>query len=228
MVPFTVTEAATLAPHLGGADAATLIAYVRSLEIGAVIGSMPAIMDPPSLDPPPDADYGFASGTARYAGTYKNRRAMIFFGANDGMIHAVDARTGYEVYAFIPYNLLPKLRTLMDGQSVEQFDYFVDSSPKIAEVKIGGVWKTMLIIGQGYGGTFYSALDVTAAGMGVAPEADGLSAVNGAVVQVRHGRRVDPVLVGVPEVLRHSTRTSTSRQLSVTGSRAARSRCTAI
>jgi hypothetical protein len=66
----------------------------------------------------------------------------------------------------------------MDGQSVEQFDYFVDSSPKIAEVKLGGVWKTLLIIGQGYGGTFYSALDVTAAGMGVAPDADGLSAVN--------------------------------------------------
>ena len=61
---------------------------------------------------------------------------MIFFGANDGMIHAVDARTGYEVWAFIPYNLLPKLRTLADGQPVEQFDYFVDSSPKIAEVKI--------------------------------------------------------------------------------------------
>ena len=178
MVPFTVAEAATLAPHLGGADAATLISYVRSLDIGAVVGSMPAIMDPPSLDPPPDADYGFASGTGSYAGTYKNRRSMIFFGANDGMIHAVDARTGYEVFAFIPYNLLPKLRTLMDGQSVEQFDYFVDSSPKIAEVKLAGVWKTLLIIGQGYGGTFYSALDVTAAGMGVAPDADGLSAVN--------------------------------------------------
>lgn len=178
MVPFTVAEAATLAPHLGGADAATLIAYVRAMDIGAVVGSMPAIMDPPSLDPPPDSDYGFASGSGTYAGTYKNRRAMIFFGANDGMIHAVDARTGYEVYAFIPYNLLPKLRTLMDGQSVEQFDYFVDSSPKIAEVKLAGAWKTLLIIGQGYGGTFYSALDVTAAGMGVAPDADGLSAVN--------------------------------------------------
>ncbi len=126
---------------------------------------------------------------------------MIFFGANDGMIHAVDARTGYEVYAFIPYNLLPKLRTLMDGQSVEQFDYFVDSSPKIAEVKIGGAWKTLLIIGQGYGGTFYSALDVTAAGMGVTPEADGISAVNALLSRFDTAERDDPVLVGVSEVL---------------------------
>ena len=86
---------------------------------------------------------------------------MIFFGANDGMIHAVDARTGYEVWAFIPYNLLPKLRTLGDGQPVEQFDYFVDSSPKLAEVKINGDWRSILLIGQGNGGTFYQAFDVT-------------------------------------------------------------------
>ena len=49
-----------------------------------------------------------AAGT--FAGNYKDRRALIFFGANNGMIHAVDARTGYEVWAFIPYNLLPKLQ----------------------------------------------------------------------------------------------------------------------
>lgn len=103
---------------------------------------------------------------------------MIFFGANDGMVHAVDARTGYEVWAFIPYNLLPKLQTLVTGQPVEQFNYFVDSSPKIAEVKIGGQWKTMLIIGQAYGGTFYQAFDVTEAGMGVPPDQDGLTAVS--------------------------------------------------
>jgi Tfp pilus tip-associated adhesin PilY1 len=94
------------------------------------------------------------------------------------MIHAIDTRTGYEVWAFIPYNLLPKLRALADGQSVEQFDYFVDSSPKIAEVKIGGAWRSLLIIGQGQGGTFYQAFDVTSAGMGVDPDRDDLSAVN--------------------------------------------------
>ncbi len=102
---------------------------------------------------------------------------MIFFGGNDGMVHAVDARTGYEVWAFIPYNLLPKLRTLADGQPIERFDYFVDSPPKVAELKLGGVWKTLLVIGQSYGGTFYQAFDVTAAGMGVDPALDGMTAV---------------------------------------------------
>ncbi len=178
VVPFTLAEGATLAPHLGGADPAALIPFVRSMPLGAVINSTPAVMDPPSLDPPPDADYGYADTAGSYAHAHRDRRSMIFVGTNDGMIHAIDARTGYEVWAFIPYNLLPKLRTLADGQAVEQFDYFVDSSPKIAEVKLGGVWKTLLIIGQGYGGTFYQAFDVTEAGMGVGPAVDGLAAVS--------------------------------------------------
>ena len=184
VVAFNNGNEALLRSHMNlSASAATLIDFVRSQPIGAVIGSTPAIMDVPSLDPPPDDDYGFADSVNTFAGTYKNRRAMIFFGGNNGMIHAVDARTGYEMWAFIPYNLLPKLRTLQDGQPVEQFDYFVDSSPKIAEVKINGTWRSLLLIGQGPGGTFYQAFDVTEAGMGLAPDSDGIAAVNSLLQQ---------------------------------------------
>ncbi|HXW07070.1 MAG TPA: hypothetical protein VD833_17685 [Vicinamibacterales bacterium] len=178
MVAFTSTNAAALAPHLNTSNPAGLIDAVRAMPIGAIIGSTPALMDPPSLDPPPDDDYGRTDVPGTFAGDYKDRRAIIFFGANDGMIHAVDARTGYEVWAFIPYNLLPKLRALADGQAVDQFDYFVDSSPKLAEVKLNGHWRSILVIGQGQGGTFYQAFDVTEAGMGVDPTADDISAVN--------------------------------------------------
>ena len=179
VVPFTTANEATLRPHMNdGTSVTDLISFVRSQPLGAVIGSTPAIMDAPSLDPPPDDDYGFQDAVTGFAGTYKNRRSMIFFGANDGMIHAVDARTGYEVWAFIPYNLLPKLRTLKDGQPIEQFDFFVDSSPKVAELKINGSWRSMLFIGEGPGGTFYQAFDVTEAGMGVDPNLDDLNAVS--------------------------------------------------
>ena len=179
VVAFTVANAAVLAPHLGpNVTADALIQAVRAQNLGAVIGSTPAIMDAPSLDPPPDDDYGRSDAASSFAGTYKDRRSIIFVGANDGMIHAIDARTGYEIWAFIPYNLLPKLRTLLDGQAVEQFDYFVDSSPKIAEVKIAGSWRSLLLIGEGPGGTFYQAFDVTSAGMGVDPSLGDLSAVN--------------------------------------------------
>jgi hypothetical protein len=186
VVAFNLGNAGALEPHLqtSGSDTADLISLVRSQPIGAIIGSTPALMDPPSLDPPPDDDYGRADGSPlTFAGVHTERRGIIFFGANDGMIHAVDARTGYEVWAFIPYNLLPKLRTLADGQPVEQFDFFVDSSPKIAEVKVNGAWRSLLIIGQGQGGTFYQAFDVTEAGMGVAPDLDDIGAVNSLLAQ---------------------------------------------
>jgi Tfp pilus tip-associated adhesin PilY1 len=90
------------------------------------------------------------------------------------MIHAIDGRTGVEVWAFIPFNLLPKLRTLRDGQGLDAFDYFVDSSAKVADVKLGGVWKTLVVFGEGSGGTFYQAFDATLDGMGatVSPDSD--------------------------------------------------------
>jgi len=184
VIPFTVANAATLGPLMGtSATTNALITAIRAQPIGAIIGSTPAVMDVPSLDPPPDDDYGRADAPTSFAGTHKDRRAMIFVGANDGMIHAIDARTGYEVWAFIPYNLLPKLRTFRDGQAVDQFDYFVDSSPKIAEVKLSGVWKTLLLIGEGPGGTFYQTFDVTEAGMGVDPSLGDLGAVSAMLAQ---------------------------------------------
>ena len=185
VVPFNTSNTTTIAPHLvlpSGWDPNAVITALRAMPMGAVIGSTPALMDPPSLDPPPDVDYGRPDGTPSFAGRHEDRRSIIFVGANDGMVHAIDARTGYEIWAFIPYNLLPKLKTLLDGQPIEQFDYFVDSSPKIAEVKMhvgaSHEWRSLLIIGEGAGGTFYQAFDVTEAGMGISPEADSLSAVN--------------------------------------------------
>ncbi len=177
VVAFTLANAMQIQPHLAGAPPARLISFVRQLPLGAVIGSTPALMDPPSLDPPPDDDYGRSDAIGTFAGDNKDRRSIIFVGTNEGMVHAIDARTGYEVWAFIPYNLLPKLRTLLDGQPVEEFDYFIDSSPKIAELKVNDVWRSYLFIGEGPGGIFYQAFDVTDAGMGVPPEADGIGAV---------------------------------------------------
>jgi Tfp pilus tip-associated adhesin PilY1 len=100
-------------------------------------------------------------------------------GANDGMMHAFDARTGLEVWAYVPFNLLPKLRALRQGQPVGSFNYYVDSSAKIADVKVGGQWRTYLLFGQGPGGTFYQTLDVTLEDLAatVAPNSDDTGAL---------------------------------------------------
>jgi hypothetical protein len=155
VVAFTDANASTLSPYLNTWDVSGLINFVRTQPLGPIVSSTPAFMDPPSLDPPPDPDYpGFAA-------EHEERRSLIFVGANDGMMHAIDGRTGVEVWAFIPFNLLPKLRTLRDGQGIDGFDYFVDSSAKVADVRISGEWRTMIVFGQGPGGTFYQAFDAS-------------------------------------------------------------------
>jgi hypothetical protein len=159
MVPFDVAHKSDLDDYLGVSDPEGLIEFVRQHPLGAVVGSTPAFLDPPSLDPPPDPDYpGFRE-------VNKDRRALIFVGANDGMLHAFDARTGLEVWAFIPFNLLPKLRALRYGQPLDAFSSYVDSSPKLADVRVGGKWRTYLFFGQGPGGTFYNTLDITLDGI---------------------------------------------------------------
>jgi hypothetical protein len=178
VVAFTSANAAILRPYLRmstAGTAATLIDFIRSQPLGAFIGSTPAIMDAPSLDPPPDADY------PSFADTNSERRSIIWAGANDGMLHAIDARFGQEVWAFIPFNLLPKLRALQSGQPLGDFRFYLDGSPKVADVKVGGQWRTYLVIGQGSGGTFYQTFDVTLPNIGdvAPPESASISDVVG-------------------------------------------------
>ena len=204
MLAFTTDNAAALAPYLNDKDAsgavssaraADLITYIRSLPLGGFIDSTPAFLDAPSLDPPPDAEY------PAFVELCKNRRTLIFIGGNDGMMHAIDGRTGVEVWAFIPFNLLPKLRALRSGEPVGAFDpsnnpvtykdgvtriaegfrYFVDGSAKLADVKVGGAWRTYMVFGEGPGGTFYQTLDVTMADLGatVAPDSSDVSSLLG-------------------------------------------------
>ena len=52
------------------------------------------------------------------------------------MLHAIDGRTGVEVWAYIPFNLLPKLSRLRRGQPVGSFNFYVDGSPKVADVVV--------------------------------------------------------------------------------------------
>jgi hypothetical protein len=185
LIAFTTANAAALAPLMGltnATDASAIIAKVRSLSLGAVIDSTPAVMNPPSLDPPPDDAYpGFAA-------TNKGRRTIVWAGTNRGILEAIDGRTGLELWGFIPLNLLPKLRTLRDGQPVGNFDFFMDGSTKISDVKVPGIcdtdhpsdcWRTHLIIGQGPGGTFYQSFDVTLTGLEatVAPDSDDQTAM---------------------------------------------------
>ncbi|MEK8049626.1 PilC/PilY family type IV pilus protein [Ideonella sp. DXS22W] len=102
---------------------------------------------------------------SRYS-TYANARSgltpMIYVGANDGMLHAFDANTGAEVFAYVPYAVRNRLSGLTSNPYTHQFN--VDGSPAVGDVAIGGTWKTMLVSGMSAGAPGLFALDVTTPG----------------------------------------------------------------
>lgn len=90
---------------------------------------------------------------------------VVFLGTNDGYLHAFEARTGRELFAFIPRSLLDNLHLLYDDSSPEKV-YGVDG-PMTAWVQDGGDGKVdpgdrvYLYVGLRRGGREYYALDVT-------------------------------------------------------------------
>jgi len=83
-----------------------------------------------------------------------NSKKVIYVGANDGMLHAFDDQTGEELWAFIPHELLPRLKELPQAKGIK---YFVDGSPRAYITKN----QKVMVFGLRRGGNYYYALDVT-------------------------------------------------------------------
>lgn len=96
-----------------------------------------------------------------FASSISSRTPMIYVGANDGMLHAFNATTGAEVWAYVPSAVLPNMYKLADKDYATKHSYYVNSTPVVADIKIGGSWRTILVGGLGAGGRAYYALDVT-------------------------------------------------------------------
>ncbi len=117
------------------------------------------------------------AGYELFKTNHATRTKVLYVGANDGMLHCFDIETGHELWGFIPYNLLPKLtntwKVATNTTRYYRHDVFVDGSPSVADVQIGGQWRTVLICGQGPGKgstidsnftggqNYYWALDIT-------------------------------------------------------------------
>lgn len=121
----------------------------------------------------PIAPYGETSnpGYAAFKSTYKNRATVAYVAANDGMLHAFEAATGKELFAYVPHALFegPNGTPGEDGlAALAKTSYvhhaYVDSTPVVYDVNFGGGdsdWHSLLIGGLGKGGKSYYAIDVT-------------------------------------------------------------------
>jgi type IV pilus assembly protein PilY1 len=91
----------------------------------------------------------------------QDRQPTVFVGANDGMLHAFDAASGEEIWAYAPRITMKKLYALASTTYATSHQFTVDGSPEVADVKIGGQWRSVLVAGLNAGGRGYYALDVT-------------------------------------------------------------------
>ncbi|MDR2351015.1 MAG: hypothetical protein LBF41_10440, partial [Deltaproteobacteria bacterium] len=148
--------------------------------LGDVINSKPILVGAPASHY--DLLYNDPSYLA-YKNAWSRRRQMVYFGGNDGMLHAVNVgfygslangkvsftesdpkdpssvahELGAELWAYIPTSLLPHLQWLPDPEY--NHAYYVDLKPLVNDVKINGEWRTVLIGGLRLGGRPIEAPD---------------------------------------------------------------------
>lgn len=93
------------------------------------------------------------------------RQAMVYIGANDGMLHAFNATNGDEIFAFVPTAVIENLNKLPQSdytnQTNNKHQYYVDGAITVRDVYYGGAWHTVLVGALGAGGREVYALDIT-------------------------------------------------------------------
>lgn len=81
----------------------------------------------------------------------------IYVGANDGMLHAFNAKTGVEIFGFIPRESMSRLKNLASPAYVH--DYYVDGDVVVSpKTSTGKIWLYSLL---GRGGKGLFSLNVT-------------------------------------------------------------------
>ncbi len=152
--------------------------------LGAIENSTAAVLTPPVQ--PGYYDKSATTAAERTAidaflAANTSRPQLVFVGSRDGMLHAfhtspgslTDPKRGKEAWAFIPYNVAQTLIADCTASSLatpkvcaatnkgDGVTTYPDGSPTLVDVKISGSYKTVLIMGNGNGGSGIFALDVT-------------------------------------------------------------------
>lgn len=138
----------------GTSDLTTKYFRARTHVLGDIVNSEAVYVKTPQYD---YVDTGYSTFKASNA----SRTAMVYVGANDGMLHAFNASTGDEAWAYIPKAVLPTLYRLADKLYSSNHVVYVDGSPTVGDAYFGGAWHTVLVGGLNDGGRAYYALDIT-------------------------------------------------------------------
>ncbi len=141
----------------------------RVSRLGTIVNSQPLYVGPPGNLYPDKWGDGSPTVPENCTGCeyskfisktgVKDRTPMVYFGANDGMLHAIDAVTGIEKFAYIPSEVIPNLNSFSKSAYTHQF--YVDGSANVIDVFLGTSWVSALVGSLNKGGKGIFALDVT-------------------------------------------------------------------
>lgn len=160
-------------------DSSRIIAFVRGADAydedgDTVLDENRQVVTADSLHGKPVV-FTFVHQSAEGDPQIDSAETRVFFGANDGMLHAVDDSDGSEAWGFIPPDLLPGLQNMVYGVG---HPIFIDSSPRLCFldrdrdgniddfngngfVDVEEDDRVLLVFGERGGGSAYHALDVT-------------------------------------------------------------------
>lgn len=139
----------------------------KNARLGTIVNSSPIYVGGPA-DNYPDkwvergTEAPENAATQKYSDfidDYASREPVLYVGANDGMLHAFDAATLQEVFAFMPSTALP---TMVDFATTDSHKYRVDGTPTVLDAFFtDNKWHTVLTSGLNKGGQAIFTLDVT-------------------------------------------------------------------
>ena len=152
---------ATASPHF----------RTRSSVFGAVINASPLYVSSPRsgfhdtypIGSPEQIAYvaDTANGYATYQNSNRSRTPMVYVGSNDGMLHAFDASTGVESWAYVPSTLIQNRRIALSTADTAGLTPGVDVKPIENDAFIDGKWRTYIVGSLRLGGRGIFAIDVT-------------------------------------------------------------------
>ncbi len=130
----------------------------RTSKLGDIVNSDPHYVK--------DENFGYnvlagaeGSSYSAFVAGKSSRTAMVYVGANDGMLHGFRASDGVELFAYVPNGTWPNLPLLTSPSYSHK--YFVDGSPTAWDAYWGGSWKSVLAGSLGAGGKSVYLLNVS-------------------------------------------------------------------
>ncbi len=125
-------------------------------KLGDIVNGAPAFVGTPQFNYPDTLE---TQPYSSFKGANAGRTPVVYAGANDGMLHAFNADSGEELFAYVPKIVFPNLSRLTASPYAHRF--FVDGPPTVGDVFYSNAWHTVLVGGLRQGGQGIYALEVT-------------------------------------------------------------------